>query len=599
MSELTPQVGEVRGFLTGLWRIVLYRPVRFGTLDLSAHSRGVAGIAVGVAVLYALTVTSILFANPLRSVSSLKTSVSQTGVVAVPGLLIPGVLCLLGVAFGLLLAGSQRSPWWRRILYLIIVWGALISVAGIAIGLGSSRPLGIASAVLAAVILLHSLVIWTGRTNPTWDALILVLLSSGLLLASYRSLVLQNLIGTESGELITVAFILTQVASLALPLAFLSGVNATAFGVSLVSWSGADIGRRAAGWVVAVVIIVLLGWSWQSVIRECFSDPEALGVLLRQGLGAVVLLLLCGAGWRLAHSGVGQRASSTVDSSPVGVATACIAVALPVAYGITASAFVAAFLGALVASLGTLLPVQVMEPATVLLDVVGTDAFITITRLAVVAGLVIGAAVLVKRGSALLGAIAAVDAVVLATVFWIPLLAPDWMWTPTSIGNLGMVFVTVMAVVWTARRSWNGDRRSFLLVLILLSALIRQADFFALPVGFLIGASAVALLVVGLVWGFLTDGGDTHHDAAGFPRDRRLLTLLGSFLFAITVVAWAVIGKDVGTSSTLSAASAQALLTLGTALIISVATAAASPWLRHRGRPVEQGPGVRSQGVEG
>jgi hypothetical protein len=164
-------------------------------------------------------------------------------------------------------------------------------------------------------------------------------------------------------------------------------------------------------------------------------------------------------------------------------------------------------------------------------------------------------------------------------VFGVPLVAPEWMWTPSALGNVGVVCATVLSLVWTFTRRWDRSRATFILVLALMSALIRQADFFAVPLGFLIGASAAALLIVGLVWGFLVDGGDAHADTPGFPRDRRLLALLGTFLFAITVVAWAVIGKDVGMTAALAATSRLALVTLGSALVIAVVLAAASPWL--------------------
>jgi hypothetical protein len=594
MNDETVQSTGMRGFIADVWRMVIFRPVRFGTLDLSAHSRSVAGIAVGVAVLYGITVASILLANPLRSASSLKTSVNSGGFITVPSLLVPAVLCLLGVAFGLLLAGSQRSPWWRRILYLVVVWGALVSISGIAAGVGSSRALSITGAVLSAAILLYCGAMWAGRTRAAWDAVILVMLASGIMLAAHRSIILQDLIGAQSGELITVSLLLAEVSALALPIAYLSGVNAAAFGVSIIGWSGADIGRRAAGWVGAAVVAVVLVWQWQSLAREVIEDAQAIGFLLRESLGAAVLFAMGALVWRLVHLGRRERVKSSVD-----VAAASVVLALPVAYGITSPAFIAALLGSLGASLGTLLPDQVMSPVNFLLGVVGTSAFVTTTRVLVVVGLVLGAVVLVRRATPLLGAIAAVDALVLATFFWGPLVVPDWMWTPSSVGNVGLLTATVLVVVWSARRSWDRSRLSFVLVLALLSALVRQADFFAVPVGFMIGASAVAVLIVGLVWGFLTDGGDVHEDAPGFPRDRRLITLLGEFLFAITVVAWAVIGKDVGTSASLSGVSTQALLTLGTALIISVVLASAVPWLGKPSRNEASLLGVGSHGGQG
>ncbi len=585
----------VRTFLADLWRIVIFQPVREGTLSLKGHSRGVAGIVLGVTALYVLTVASILFANPIRSASSLRTSVNATGFVAVPSLLLPAVLCLLGIAFGLLLAGSQQAPWWRRILYLAVVWGALISVVGICVGLGASRSLAITSVVLAFVVLAYCIVMWFGRTAPAWDAVVLVVLTSGILLAAYRSLVLQALLGTESGELITVSFILTQVASLALPGAFLSGVNATAFGVSIVSWSGDDIGRRAVWWFVGAIVVFVLGWQWISFGMGVGSGLDAVGSLAREGVAAFVLLSACTLVWL----SVRRRRASSEDSSPVDVAAACVGVAIPVAYGVTSSAFIAALLSALVASLNTVVPEQVIAQISALLDLVASNAFITTTRVLVVAGLAVATLVLLRRGSHLIAAIAGVNALVVATTFWGGQIAPDWPWTPSSLGNIGLIYATFLGLWWTARRSWDRDRAAFILVLCLLSALVRQADFFAVPLGFVIGASAAALLIVGLIWGFLTEGGEAHEDSPRYPKDRQMLVLLGSFLFAITVVGWAVIGKDVGTSLLLSAAATQGLQMLGSAMIVVVVLASASPWMSRPGKEADaRSSAVPSHGVQ-
>ena len=128
-------------FVSDLWRITIFQPVRYGTLDLGVHSRGVAGIAWAVVLLYTLTIASIIFAGPLRSSSPLLSSIGATSAAVVPTFLLPAALCLLAVAFGLLLAGSQRAPWWRRILYLIVIGAVLATVAAVGSGLGSSVAL--------------------------------------------------------------------------------------------------------------------------------------------------------------------------------------------------------------------------------------------------------------------------------------------------------------------------------------------------------------------------------------------------------------------------------------------------------------------------
>lgn len=577
MSETQTFVRQGADFFRDLVRVVLVQPVRRGTLDVAGHSRGVAGIACAVAILYAMTVGSILVANPLRAASELESSVDEAGNLIVPTFLIPAVLCLLGVSFALLLSGSQRAPWWRRILYLIAVEGILGSATAISVGFGERSWLTWVCCGLMALTLLYTIVVWLGRTPAATDAFVFLILCSGVLLTAYRTIVAQTLMGASNGSLVTVSLLLTFVGTLALPIAFLSGVNATAFGVSIISWAGDELGKRSAVIVGGAVVTIVLAWQWLSVVRGLLGAPfqwiEALA-----GLLAALVVVTASAGvWWLAH-----RSARAESASLVEVAAAGVGVALPVAYGLASAAMIGSFLGLIAVPLNSLVSAEALEPVFGLTDIVGSNVFVTSTRVAVVIGLLVAAILLVRRGRHLLAGVAGVDAVVLASYFWLGRLLGGWLWTPSSIGNVGLIAATALLVAWALRRRLDPDRVGILLLMALLSALVRKADFFALPIGFLIGASATALLIVGLVWGFLTDGGDAHADARAFPKDRRLLVVLGTFLFGITIVAWAVIGKDVATSLVLSADAALGVQTIGSALIIAVVFAFAFPAFRRK-----------------
>lgn len=564
-SARPSMVRQTGQFLADFFRIVIFQPVRYGTLALGPHSAGIAGITWAVTVIYAITVGSILLANPLRSISPLRAQIDATSNLVVPVFLVPAVLCVLGVSFGLLLAGSQRAPWWRRILYLLVVGAILCSVAAISAGLGSGGLLAWATVVLLGVALAYVIAMWLVRTRPAIDAIVLVALSCLILLASYRSLMTQSLLGEEGEQTITTAaVILQQVATLALPVAFLSGINATALGVSIVSWGGEEVGRRAAMWLSLAIAGVVLLLQWLSVVRGAIMESTALADRATQILAAGVLVAVCALVWWWS-----QRGDPVRDVSPVRVSGGAVAVAVPLAYGVTAAAFIGALLGAIVIALQLVAPEEVVSPFVWLLDLAGTQGFATALRIAVVVGLLVAAVLLVRRGSRLMGGIAAVYAVVLGSYYFI-LLPSRWLWTPSSIGDIGLIAATVLAAVWTVQRSWHRGRAGFVLTLALLSALVRQADFFAVPLGFVIGASATALLIVGLVWGFLTDGGEAHENSPRFPGDRQLLVLLGTFLFGAAIVSWAVLGKVVATSLLLSEVSALALQTLGSALIIVI-----------------------------
>lgn len=564
-------------FISDLLRIVIFQPVRYGTLALGSHSAGVAGITWAVTLLYGLTVASILMANPLRSVSPIQAQIDATSNLVVPAFLIPAVLCLLGISFGLLLAGSQRAPWWRRVLYLVVVGAILGSVAAIGAALGQGGALSWATVAVLLVAIAYVVLMWLRRTRPAIDAIVLVSLSSLTLLLTYRSLVLQSVLGSGGEQTVTAAsLILQQVATLALPVAFLSGINAAALGISVVAWGGEELGRRAAMWVSLLVAGIALGLQWVFIARDAIMDSSAVPGRVTRVVAAVVIIAVCWIMWRLCRGRGGAR-----DVSPVRVSSSGVAVAVPVSYGVTAAAFIGALVGAVVIALQLVASPEAAKPLMGLLDLTGSTAFSSAVRVAAIVGLLLGAVVLVRRGERLLAEVAAVYAVILGSVY-ITVIPPEWFWTPSAVGDVGLIAATGCAIAWTARGSWHRGRAAFILTLAFLSALVRQADFFAVPLGFLIGASATALLIVGLVWGFLTDGGEAHENAPRYPGDRQLLVLLGTFLFGAAIVAWAVLGKVVATTLLLSEVSALALQTLGTALIIVVIFEASG--LAFRGR---------------
>lgn len=92
---------------------------------------------------------------------------------------------------------------------------------------------------------------------------------------------------------------------------------------------------------------------------------------------------------------------------------------------------------------------------------------------------------------------------------------------------------------------------------------------------FLIGGSAVGLLVFGLAWSFVTGGGGAHDDSRWLPGDRRILVFVGEALYALAITAWAVIGRQADAVATLTSFATLAVLTLGTALVLASAFALA------------------------
>jgi len=536
----------------------LVAPVRTGTFDLRRHSASAAGVAFAAAGLFALLLAAVVLATPLRSLGPLTgvDSGAGSGPIALPGALIPITLALIGCCLALVVTGALRGH--LAIASGAVILAALVLAVILAAGGGtaplSGPPLGGYAAVIGLVVIAALLRRWRGSVlRDLLAVLIPTLLALVLAERAFRAG------ATTSGvrvDVVAVAVVLTFLATLAIPVALNSGLAAVDVGVGLVI--GVLTGlltrtSRALTWLIGTASVVGMLW-WN--LREPWPGSRLLAVACGAvSLAAVALV------WSL------TRARSVADPAAVREATGRIG--LPACYVLAAPVIIGGVLGmAGVVLAATATPGgRIVVP---LRDFLLTGPGPALGRIAVIAGLLWIALRAGSRGRGGAGrhvaAAAGITAVIATAVALDTARWPWWSWSPAGTA----VALLIAVLTWAAIRWHRGNPLSpaTLIVVLGLTALLHQADALALPVALLLQGSATAVLVVGLAWGMLTDGGAAHRRTRLLSRDAALLLILGNLLFTATILMWASVGRQPLIASELQAATSLGVAIFGTSLVL-------------------------------
>ncbi|MDP1879220.1 MAG: hypothetical protein Q8M17_16860 [Actinomycetota bacterium] len=568
---MTGYVSLVRDFVTGLASSVVIDPVRRGTLHLRGHSPLVVGIGVFVAAVYALLLAAIAAARPLRAGSEFVADTSRGNVSVIPAFLVPLMLFVLGLAFALVLAGSLQAHRAVRATILAVV----LAVLGSFVMAVPSREVAGAAWWLAVACLAvagaYSVTRWW-RPGPTGiDFLVLLVLLEATIVAAYRATVLGQASSELRFDIATTALLLTYLALLASPVAFAAGLSAVGVGVSASAWSVGFAGRSVRRRTVLALVVLVGAWqAWVTVDNMRSALDEGLVDWLRHLAGAAVTIALAWCSWHLLAERRRGGSAGPRGGSAASIVERSGRFGLPIGYALNAIVILTALLTMVVIGLSVFAPDA--DPAALgsVIDSLSAEGAVYASRWLLIVALAVASILLKRRRRPVLAAIAAVDAVVLASLqaSTVGAALGDWAWRPGDIGDIGVLVAAGAAVAWLARGHLSRERARFLLLLLVMSALVRQAAILEVPMGFLLSASATGLLVFGLFWSFLTGGSATHEDSRHAPKDRRLLIFLGESVYALAIVAWAVIGKEVDASGSLARSTALAVLTLGTSLVL-------------------------------
>lgn len=520
-----------------------------------------------------------------------------------PGLLIIAVIANAGYLVAVVLAVG--APWLRRWIPLVgsrdvvgmpemVPWltVALLTLAAVLAQTGALH----APIPLRIVVLLASLTIMT-RLGPSLDSVEQLLLSCGPWLAlvifqivrwrsSYRwweyvvvtacyAVALMGAAGASArgsaygtgGSVDAISLAMETVTLMAGPLALLAGYAIAQWAFGLVRWTaefGFDAGRRTVPtWALFVVLVGLTAWrliaEWHNFAVLAFT-PRLIIFPLIMIVGGVVC-------WIVLDKIADRR---NPDSTRLEHLTEDLRwVALPAAFGVLAGTVFWALVVVPLDFLAQLAPA--VRPADQIAKTVSDVLSGDVVGIAWASLLIIWGGWLAWRGMR--------GRAELAAVIGLAFLLTRTGRLSIAGGGFGLMLITTIAVlllVLLVSRRLNRRRIEGMIVVVALALVISEREFFADPVNSVIGGSAA--LFFGLVWQFLTSGGEANGDSPRWPRSSRVLMVLGFNLLAMAVLGFARVTYRTGL--TLDDLQDTGDKLLGGSLILGAAIAAALGVLR-------------------
>ncbi|WP_147264051.1 hypothetical protein [Desertihabitans brevis] len=500
-----------------VWLVVV-EPVRDGRVHVRDGPPGLAAITAVAAVGYLVAGMLVLLARPIRDAGALVTEAD--GLVVLPELSLAPLLLVLVLALILLVTAALHTHWLLRTgAYL------LFAVPSLLIGVLAFPGLGLSALLpaLLALVGLAVLMLVRRRRRFAWPEVLWVggLVALGVLVP----LVLQQQsirsIGPDVRAL-QVNLVFTLVAQVALPAVVIGGaalaelaVRAGAWGVSVVR---TETPRR--WWVLpaSAVVVAAAAWAVWLVLQEPLSVafsalPLAVGVLALLAMQAL----------RRRGDPVGPE--DLVEEWP--------RLLTPLA--------VVTVLGGWAASLGPVaegLGLGRWSP-------LGDLPTLTFSRLAVAGvGLVLAVAWSGAGERVRPTLLVAFAAVMLNSSGLFAALPVSWS------GDRLAAAVALVAVLLLAgfalTRSLTSRRATACVLMAALSACFALRQVLADPISWLLGFSALALTLFGLVWRLLSDATWTRADTPAFPRPARVLLFWGYALLAVTSLAFVALGRQLG-----------------------------------------------------
>jgi hypothetical protein len=533
-------------FLDGMRKLFWedLRPGVVHTGDLPRLTRNLAWL--GFALVFA-GVGMLLFNEPLRRAFPLLPMVGGTtgrGEL-VPYILIPLTIFVLSVAWGFMLTGVLHT---RRIVKFAVLLVYLM-VAGVwASSTTSSVP---GTLVSWGALLFVPVFFFIRRRKKAAPALefgiLLVAVSLTFGVSQYYAIEAWRTSGIP-GVLTNVPTMIYTFDMLVIPLLLFLGVDIAEFVHKSADWTtrltDAWTGRR----LLYGALFLLLAWRLASVLLETLdrigrSTPAEQAAAYA---GALVIPLSVGAIWWLIrrHEGEPITVERLLDVAKR-VALPLIAVYL----GLQGVEIVAVLGVGLVGLLLLALGLSEVGDMGASLEVVGRlieqDAN---WQLLLGAVAVVAALVFARRGRRVL---ALYLGIVGTNAFWIQITNPGgplsfFAWSGLEpVDFWWVIFFCAVAAFWAVRGRLTEDRARRLLLLVLITALMRQTGFIEDPFSPVLGFTAIGMIALGLIWDALTIGFWANYDSPKMPRVSRIFLYLGYVLFSLAVLNWSVATHDI------------------------------------------------------
>ncbi len=570
LSRLRPTRSTVKAAGGLLWAIsfgalrdFVWADVRSGLIDLRGLSRATRTLVWFGLLLVGGMVLALLFNDTWRSASPLIVEVNGTpgrGSL-LPEALLPVSLFCLSVAWAFLLTGALHAHPVVRvgiILFYMLTMG--IRVGTLVTTQIETADFGVPmwlSVLALLAVPIFFLVRRRSQARPIVDFTVLLVLVSTIYVVSQST-------GVASWHAFGIPVTLAQMEAdillpglVIMPLLLFFGVDVANFTRRAAGWVVDIVAQRTASWMLWMVLIAVFALRWRDLLQETLNrlDASSLQSILPAYAGALGVLVIVALVWvwmrgrpsspqpvpapaaaEKIHSeaaggsqGEGRGGGGVEDGvrlEPPEIDEAVVHVALPliVVYYVASLVSLFAF-GHLAMDPGGLL---VSTGALVL-------AFVQRWR--------------GRRNVALyLGVFGGLSIWSELTKAGAPLGALGMRTGNAALVDLWLVAgLTSAGLYWLVRRRLTPERGARLLLLILITALLRQTSFIESPFSPFLAFAGIGFIAFGIVWDVATKGFFINHSTPGLPRISRLFLYLGYMLLTVTMINWALTSHDLST----------------------------------------------------
>ncbi|HET9650314.1 MAG TPA: hypothetical protein VFP34_19065 [Microlunatus sp.] len=505
-------------------------------------------VAVGCGVI-GLGCLIALASGWLRATDSLLVSSDLSA--SMPAHLVWVIALLVVVSLALGQAAAVHGPWWLALIATLVTVLIMAQFGLRGTLAGSLAVPAVDVGLIIAVIVVT--VIRGRRSFAWWEFPLLLGLIGGAVVLGMADLARQGrFVGYELVPS-TVESAVVQLMVLVLPAAVAAGTAVAELTVGLTVAAAAQLDRLPGRWwTYGLLVVLVLGRLAELIWRAMQLDPVRQGwIAIVPAAAVLVLLALVIAGLlRTAFRARTRAAGSAGADSAEPVVISELAedlgrIALPIGaalVGLLLPLFVAVTGYSIAVALDPTGPLGAVDLDLGILISEGTD--LIRGAIAVVLLLIaVRAARHARAGRAvLLGAIAvslvAVSMRGLTGGRWAVRLDPDVLNLMVGIGALLMIGWYAARRRLTPRRAVAGS------ALLMLSLLFAARQVLGDPVGALVGYSGVGLVVLGMLWDFLTSADWANRESPRFPRPTRVLLVLTNTGLLAVVVAYASLVRD-------------------------------------------------------
>ena len=547
------------GHLIGdAFKIIVRNPILGGFPRLKGLAPGVRVVVLTTLLASLLTAVAVGFSGQLRYASPLLREGGSGSPVFVPVLAVMIVPYLVSLGLGVVMAGSIGAP---TVVAYPIVGVYFLLYAALARFCHDADPVSrnwqVVLALTATTLLFFIAARRMTAIRTAFTALSLLLTVSTMAFVIHSLAAVSSTVGT-SLEVTVVRVILQAVTLFCLPLAFVAGLDATKFGITVANWAAERVSGLRSAVSVAVVPIFVLGVSWTVVFGRVQKGLSATGVGFVFGVVTCCVIMAI-------SSRIGMTATEESDDEVIR-ASQTVAMALSALVLLVPLTIQTIGLLEIVAGSESRLSKVFLHPIS---DWLLNDHLVLSARL------LLGAALLLFGAQKHRSPLRRCVMLVTGCVLFISNMSA--LFTETSIelsaAQIDVVVLTASTVYllerWIRRRL-TGPQALRVAGLVVLTGLSAQNAFSSGPLAAILPLGGLALLVFGLVWGALTGAGDANESSPTFGTASRLTMFAGYQLLTIAIVLWATMLREPSLTDQLSSSTALGVRTIGIGLLVAM-----------------------------